>query len=104
MGALAAEIGGTWDVASVQRLPSEIAIQPGVDTELDALIDAVYDPVINDKHMQKGGSDGRYGFAHCGLPVVLSHNTPNNSIALLWADTELVRGLFPRVTRHREDV
>ena len=70
---------------------------------LDGLIDALYDPIINDKHMKKGGTDGRYGFADCGLPVILSHNTPNNSIALLWADTELVRGLFPRVTRHRED-
>src|SRR5947199_10188160 len=28
----------------------------------------------------------RYGFAGGGLPLVLSHNTPNNSIGLLWAD------------------
>jgi hypothetical protein len=101
---LAGKVGATWDVASMQCLPNEIIIRRGIDGELDGLVDAVYDPTINDKHMQKGGTDGRYGFAGCGLPLVLSHNTPNNSIALLWADTELVRGLFPRVTRHREDV
>jgi hypothetical protein len=94
---------GTWRVDSMQCLPPDIVIQPGVDTELDVLIENVYDAAINDRHMQKGGTDGRYGFAGCGLPVVLTHNTPNNSIALLWADTGNVRGLFPRVTRHRED-
>jgi hypothetical protein len=33
---------------------------------------------------------------------VMHHNTPNNSIALLWSydDTE-ARGLFPRVRRHK---
>lgn len=103
VAALAADIGGTWKVEAVQRLATEIIIKRGDDPTLDGLIDALYDPIINDKHMKKGGTDGRYGFADCGLPVILSHNTPNNSIALLWADTELVRGLFPRVTRHRED-
>ena len=100
---LAAQSGGAWDVAAVQRLEAGIIVKRGDDPILDGLVDAVYDPIINDKHMKKGGTDGRYGFADCGLPVILSHNTPNNSIALLWADTERVRGLFPRVTRHRED-
>jgi hypothetical protein len=37
------------------------------------------------------------------LPLVLHHNTPNNSICLLWSyeDTQ-VRGLFPRIKRHKE--
>lgn len=103
VAALAAEVGGAWHVEAVQRLAAEIIIKRGDDSTLDGLIDALYDPIINDKHMKKGGADGRYGFADCGLPVILSHNTPNNSIALLWADTARVRGLFPRVTRHRED-
>lgn len=103
VAALAAEVGGAWHVEAVQRLAAEIIIRRGDDPGLDGLIDTLYDPIINDKHMKKGGTDGRYGFADCGLPVILSHNTPNNSIALLWADTELVRGLFPRVTRHREE-
>ncbi len=94
---------GTWRVDTMQCLPDSVVIRPGMDAELDILIESIYDSAINDRHMQKGGSDGRYGFAGCGLPVVLTHNTPNNSIALLWADTDKVRGLFPRVTRHRED-
>jgi hypothetical protein len=28
----------------------------------------------------------KYGYANCALPLVLEHNTPNNSISLLWAD------------------
>ena len=54
--------------------------------------------------MEKGGTDdSKYGFAACGLPLVLHHNTPNNSIALLWSyeDAEY-RGLFPRIQRHKE--
>jgi hypothetical protein len=51
---------------------------------------------------QVGGTENvRLGFANCALPLVLSHNTPNNSVALLWSYEYLkIRGLFPRVTRH----
>ncbi|HWG46501.1 MAG TPA: hypothetical protein VN688_27310, partial [Gemmataceae bacterium] len=63
-----------------------------------------YDHSIFDPHIEKGGApDARYGYADCGLPVVLHHNTPNNAIALLWSyDDRAVRGLFPRVQRHKE--
>ena len=43
------------------------------------------------------------GFDECALPVVLSHNTPNNSLPILWQDTdndEEFKGLFPRISRH----
>jgi hypothetical protein len=93
---------GTWSLERVQGLGPEEITRKGDDPELDALIEQVYDPAIYDKHMEKGGADGRYGFADCGLSVVLSHNAPNNSLAILWADTGAVTGLFPRVTRHRE--
>lgn len=53
-----------------------------------------------DEHMAVGGSDGVFGFGDCGLPLVLSHNTPNNSVALLWAQTPPRRALFPRISRH----
>jgi hypothetical protein len=57
-----------------------------------------------DSHELKGGTtDMKQGYAGCGLPVVLVHNTPNNSIYLLWAnETNSVRGLFPRVIRHKD--
>ncbi|MDD5222598.1 MAG: hypothetical protein PHE84_01295 [bacterium] len=43
----------------------------------------------------------KFGFDDCGLPVVLHHNTPNNSIYLLWArKRENFNPLFVRYERH----
>ncbi len=63
-----------------------------------------YDPRASDKHIQVGGTaDAQLGFAGCALPVVLSHNTPNNSVYILWGPESFrFFGLFPRVSRHRE--
>jgi hypothetical protein len=62
-----------------------------------------FDERANDKHMKVGGADGRLGFANCALPVVLAHNTPNNSVYLLWGPEQFnFPGLFPRVVRHRD--
>ena len=63
-----------------------------------------YDHRVWDKHMEiGGGSDARLGFAQCALPLVLSHNTPNNSVYMLWGPENMsFSGLFPRVSRHRE--
>lgn len=71
------------------------------------------DPLFKTKHMEEGGTeDATLGFAGCGLPVVLEHNTPNNSVALLWAETagndgvdgnpkrHSIRPLFRRRQRH----
>jgi hypothetical protein len=64
--------------------------------------DRYFDSSVDDVHGSVGRTSKRLGFADCRLPVVLSHNTPNNSIFLLWAeDIQTVRGLFPRVSRHR---
>jgi hypothetical protein len=66
--------------------------------------DAYYDKEIEDKHTREGGSDVKLGFGKCALPLVLAHNTPNNSIPILWSyDTSSkFIGLFPRIPRHRE--
>jgi hypothetical protein len=63
-----------------------------------------YDPKAFDKHIGVGGTTtAQLGFAECALPVVLSHNTPNNSVYILWGpETFRFFGLFPRVSRHRE--
>lgn len=91
-------------VEAVQIVPERIKIARGNAHTFAALIEKYYDPKIFDVHMQKGGTlDGRYGYADCGLPLVLHHNTPNNSLAILWFYEECtIRGLFPRVQRHRE--
>ncbi|MDV2480855.1 hypothetical protein F8E02_02305 [Methanoculleus sp. Wushi-C6] len=42
------------------------------------------------------------GYNECALSVVMSHNTPNNSVPLLWFDEDSKHhGLFPRVNRHK---
>jgi len=62
------------------------------------------DQSASDKHFRVGGTDDvRLGFAGCALPVVLNHNTPNNSAFILWGpEMSKFPGLFPRVSRHKE--
>lgn len=68
-----------------------------------------YDPVIQTKHTEIGGTKRiDLGYGGCALPLVLEHNTPNNSLALLWAETTgqddppapAMRPLFRRRQRH----
>lgn len=91
-------------VEAVQTLPAELPLRPGVGDEFATLVDRYYDHGVWDKHLAKGGTDdAKYGYAGCGLPLVLHHNTPNNALALLWSYEDMtVRGLFPRVRRHKE--
>lgn len=87
-------------------LPSDLPIDADRYGDFMPLIKKYYDPAIETKHTEVGGSDVRLGFAECALPVVLEHNTPNNSIALLWAETDgadghhAMRPLFRRRQRH----
>jgi hypothetical protein len=70
------------------------------------LVRTYYDDSIETEHTRLGGEDMRLGFGKCGLPLVLTHNTPNNAIALLWAETagkdgkHAMRPLFRRRQRH----
>lgn len=67
------------------------------------LIRKYYDPLAKEQHPEWGG-DVPFGYKDGGLPLVIHHNTPNNSIFVLWAeDSEVVRPLFPRVSRHRRE-
>jgi hypothetical protein len=86
----------------VQRLPNEITVVPGTEPQVDALIEKYYDNSNETDSTWLGGTDLKYGFSACGLPLILGHNTPNNSIGLLWADGPQMRSLFPRVTRHKD--
>ena len=62
-----------------------------------------FDSEADDENAAVGGTSFQLGYADCRLPVVLTHNTPNNSIFLLWAeDMHKIHGLFPRVSRHRK--
>jgi hypothetical protein len=62
---------------------------------------------IEDEHYKKGDISEPYMGFNCGkLPVVLSHNTPNNTFPVIWYapldSSRKFRGLFPRVSRHKE--
>ena len=71
------------------------------------LIQKYYNSSIETEATLKGGTkDVRMGFGKCALPLVFEHNTPNNSIPLIWAETEgtngehAMRPLFRRRQRH----
>ncbi|MGY4509638.1 phosphoribosyltransferase-like protein [Bradyrhizobium sp. USDA 3650] len=75
------------------------------------LTQTYYDPKIQTKHTEVGGAPHLgLGYGGCALPLVLEHNTPNNSVALLWAETDggvqenavvpAMRPLFRRRQRH----
>jgi len=99
---VASGVSVAWHILTVYPLSDDVSLRTGSSDPMSRLIDLYYDDVVHDEHMRVGGTaDSKYGFAACGLPLVLSHNTPNNSIALLWSYEETtVRGLFPRVRRH----
>lgn len=87
-------------------IENDAALTPAVEPGLMSMLSKpkYYDNRASDRHIAIGGTESaRFGFANCSLPLVLSHNTPNNSIYALWGpeDYEFF-GLFPRVSRHRQ--
>ena len=95
---------GTVSLHVVFELDHATRLDPEHDAELFQIleIEAYFDDQADDEHAKVGGTSMRFGFADGRLPLVLSHNTPNNSIYVLWAeDGHHVLGLFPRVSRHR---
>ena len=97
--------GISFDIHVVHLLDRKVSLDAEHDADFLGLARDYYDKSAEDEHTRKGGTDVRRGFAGCGLPVILSHNTPNNSMFLLWADHEhyQVCGLFPRISRHRSE-
>ncbi len=92
--------GLTFEILVVHPLLPAIKITPG--DPLQDILDVYYDKAtLEDEHTEKGEHGVKYGYAACGLPVVLTHNTPNNSIYPLWAACPQLRPLFPRISRHK---
>jgi hypothetical protein len=88
----------------IHALPASARLDDVSDEGILALAndDRYFDKDADDQHSEVGGSSSRLGFADCRLPVVLAHNTPNNSIFLLRGeDAHTFTGLFPRVSRHK---
>lgn len=96
-------------------LPQSLPMNPEDpdDAAFLGLADRYYDPVLETVHTKVGGTDDmKLGYGGCALPLVLDHNTPNNSLPLLWAETAgsnatdggatvpAMRPLFRRRQRH----
>ena len=97
-----AKCGQEAHVLVVQRFPEAHRVVAGMLPDFDALIESHYDDANESTSTELGGTNLKYGFAGGALPLVLSHNTPNNAIGLLWAEGSNMRPLFPRVTRHKD--
>jgi hypothetical protein len=90
-------------VLCVQPIASDISLNASQTEPMIDLIKKYYDPLAKEKHPEWGG-DVPFGYKDGGLPLVIHHNTPNNSIFVLWAeDSDDVQPLFPRVSRHRRE-
>lgn len=92
-------------------IPDTAAVSP--NDEISKLIEAYYDPCVDSSHGKVGETENiKFGFNANALSVVLEHNTPNNSIALLWAESPEVDPdghkhrmipLFRRRERHTDE-
>lgn len=87
-------------------LPVSVMLQNSGDPGLLELLNRHFDESCGDDIV---GYQIALGYKNGGLPLVLDHNTPNNSVALLWASSRKdstsqtpVSPLFPRRKRHME--
>lgn len=98
------DFGARIRVLPVQLLDEHVRLDANSDEAFIKLVERYYDINKEDEHTQKGGTNLKYGFAGCGLPLILHHNTPNNSLFLLWVEnSEQLRPLFQRFSRHRRE-
>jgi hypothetical protein len=96
------------------KLPATLRLDDAreLDRAFLEISEEYYDHSIHTQHTKVGGTtDMKRGYGGCALPVVLDHNTPNNSMPLLWAETagapdasgvapHAMRPLFRRRQRH----
>jgi hypothetical protein len=89
------------------RMPKDVVASQS-DPIVKHLVTTYYSRDIEvDANLAGGGTtkDIRWGYKKCALTVVLEHNTPNNSLPLIWGQTEgktghTMRALFRRRQRH----
>ena len=91
----------------VQPLDDSLSTEITDDPDLMKVLEKpqyFHEDLKKDKAYNVGSTANPFlGFDECALPVVLSHNTPNNSLPILWLDTDNdkeFKGLFPRISRH----
>lgn len=88
----------------VQKIEDNSKINLKDDNDFVVLSQKYISKDIIDVHFKKAKHNHYYlGYNECALPLILVHNTPNNSMPLLWwmSSSKDFIGLFPRVTRHK---
>lgn len=93
-----------FSVKVIHLIPDNASISELEHADFIKIMEKYYDSDIETTSYLKGKHDKPwFGFDECGIPLVLNHNTPNNSIPLIWFGKDHSRrGLFPRVNRHSE--
>lgn len=100
---------GSFEITESLLLPPDLKMAAPIDDPMLEICDTYYDDQLYQRlkeHCDEAGQDNmRRGYANCTLPLILEHNTPNNSIPLLWAETPGELGhqmspLFRRRDRH----
>jgi hypothetical protein len=87
-------------------LSDAVRVSDQTDSAFIDVIDRYYDHSIYNEHFRLSGVDhAKLGFGGLGLPIIMEHNTPNNAVALLWAESDGTQGhpmrpLFRRRQRH----
>lgn len=93
-----------FNIHIVQILENKLSIDIKTDKDLVKLLkkdEHFVEECVISKSYKVGKNDNPWlGFDECALPVVLAHNTPNNSLPIIWQDAERFHGLFPRISRH----
>ena len=93
-----------FNIHIVQILEDKLSIDIKKDKDLVKLLkkdEHFVEECVISKSYKVGKNDNPWlGFDECALPVVLAHNTPNNSLPIIWQDAERFHGLFPRISRH----
>ena len=93
-----------FDVNIVYPIPDAVKVERSAQPGFLSLAEKYYDNKIETLSYKKGRHEFPYlGFDEGSLPLVLFHNTPNNSLPLIWfGEYARYRGCFPRVSRFRE--
>lgn len=89
-------------------LHERLCVSDHTDPSFCDVINRYYDHSIYNEHFRLSGVEhAKLGFGGLGLPVIMEHNTPNNAVSLLWAESDgcqdqghAMRPLFRRRQRH----
>lgn len=94
-----------FSIHAIQLLDKSIKEDIIQNKPLMELLKNYFDESIVDSHFKKGNHNKPFlGFDECSLPLILNHNTPNNSLPILWLpEDKKFKGLFPRLARHRDE-